>query len=69
MTTSLAPAVTAVLDRPGDLLENATQENVRRNVEALKAATPVLSAAVAEQRLAVAGGIYRLATGEVEIIA
>ena len=69
LTTSLAPAVTAVLDRPGDLLENATQENVRRNVEALKAATPVLSAAVAEQRLAVAGGIYRLATGEVEIIA
>jgi carbonic anhydrase len=69
LTTALAPAVSAVLDRPGDLLENATEENVRRNVAALKAATPVLSAAVAEQRLVVVGGIYRLATGEVEIIA
>lgn len=69
LTTSLAPAVSAVLDRPGDLLENATVENVRRNVAALKAATPILSAAVADGRLAIVGGIYRLATGAVEIIA
>jgi carbonic anhydrase len=69
LTTALAPAVSAVLGRPGDLLENATQENVRRNVAALKAATPVLSAAVAEQRLAIVGGIYRLATGAIDIIA
>ena len=69
LTTSLAPAVSAVLDRPGDLLENATVENVRRNVAALKAATPILSAAVADGRLAIVGGIYRLATGAVEIVA
>ena len=67
LTTALAPAVKAVLDRPGDLLENATIENVRQNVAALKAATPVLSAAVADKRIAVAGGIYRLATGKVDI--
>lgn len=69
LTTALAPAVKAVLDRPGDLLENATEENVRQNVAALKAATPILSAAVADKSLAIAGGIYRLATGGVDIIA
>jgi carbonic anhydrase len=69
LTTALAPAVTTVLDRAGDLLENATAQNVRRNVAALKAATPVLSAALAEGRLAIVGGIYRLATGKVDIIA
>ncbi len=69
LTVALAPAVNAVLDRPGDLLENATLENVRRNVAALKAATPILSAAIADKSLAIAGGIYRLATGEIDIIA
>lgn len=69
LTVALAPAVKAVLDRPGDLLENATMENVRRNVAALKAASPILDAAVADKRLDIVGGIYRLKTGEVDIIA
>jgi carbonic anhydrase len=42
---------------------------VRRNVEALKSASSILSAAVAEKRLMVVGGVYRLATGQVEMIA
>lgn len=69
LTTALAPAVRAVLGHPGDLLENAIAENVRRNVAALKGATPILSAAVAEKRLKIVGGVYRLATGAVDIIA
>ena len=69
LTVALAPAVKAVLDRPGDLLENATEENVRRNVAALKAATPILTAAVDEKRLDIVGGIYRLKTGQVDILA
>jgi carbonic anhydrase len=69
LVKSLAPAVTAVLDKGGDVLENAIEENVRRNVETLKSATPILSAAITEKTLAIIGGIYRLATGEVEIIA
>ena len=63
------PAVEAVANAPGDLLVNATNENVRRNVEALKTATPILSAAVGEKRLMVVGGVYRLASGKVEMIA
>lgn len=69
LVAALTPAVEAVANAPGDLLVNATEENVRRNVEALKTATPILSAAVGEKRLMVVGGVYRLATGRVEMIA
>jgi carbonic anhydrase len=43
----------------------ATDENVRR-VETLKTATPIINAAVGEQRLLIVGGVYRLATGQVD---
>lgn len=69
LVAALTPAVKAVTGRPGDMLKNATKENVRLNVEALKAATPLLSAAVKENRVKVVGGIYRLADGRVEIFA
>ncbi|MEF3365919.1 carbonic anhydrase [Methylocystis sp. 9N] len=69
LVAAIAPAVKAVAGKPGDALENATRENVRLNVEALKAATPLLSAAVEENRVKVVGGIYRLADGRVEIFA
>ncbi|MGJ0508625.1 MAG: carbonic anhydrase [Methylocystis sp.] len=67
LVTALAPAVKAVANHSGDELENATKENVRLGVQALKTATPLLSAAVNENRVKVVGGIYRLANGEVEI--
>lgn len=69
LVTALTPAVKAVSGKPGDELENATKENVRLSVEALKSATPLLSAAVTDKRVKVVGGIYRLATGQVEIFA
>lgn len=69
LVAALAPAVKAVTGRPGDILENATRENVRLNVEALKKATPLLSAAVNDKRVKIVGGVYRLADGKVEIIA
>jgi carbonic anhydrase len=69
LVKALAPAVTAVLSKGGDVLENAIEENVRLNVAALKDASPILNAAVDEKRVAIVGGIYRLASGEVESIA
>ncbi|WP_036284138.1 carbonic anhydrase [Methylocystis sp. ATCC 49242] len=69
LVAALTPAVKAVAGRPGDQLENATRENVRLGVEALKSATPLLSAAVNEKRVRIVGGIYRLANGAVEIFA
>jgi carbonic anhydrase len=68
LVASLTPAVNAVSNLPGDLMENATKENVRRSVETLEAATPILSAAVNEKRVKIVGAIYRLATGQVELI-
>ena len=69
LVAALSPAVTAVKEKSGDLLENATRENVKRTVETLKNATPLLSAAVSDNRLKIVGGIYRLTDGKVNIIA
>ncbi len=68
LVDNLAPAVDAASALPGDLLQNATTENVRRNVQALKTATPLISAAVSDKRVQVRGAVYRLATGEVQLI-
>src|SRR5689334_11273470 len=60
LVASLAPAVNAVKGKPGDMLGNATRQNVLDNVAKLKAATPILSEAVAQRKLEVVGGLYRL---------
>lgn len=66
---ALRPSVKAALKEPGDLLVNATKENVRLNVKALKTASPILDKAVKAGSLRVVGGVYNLATGRVEIFA
>jgi carbonic anhydrase len=68
LVASLTPAVTAVTGRPGDLLENAIEENVRLNVLKLKSATPLLEAAVLAGRVKVVGGVYRLRSGQVDLV-
>ena len=68
LVEALKPSVEAVKNASGDLLMNATRENVRRGVETLKTATPILAAAAGEGRLKVVGAIYRLQTGQVELI-
>jgi carbonic anhydrase len=56
------------MDQPGDQLQNAIRRNVVDNVVKLRSATPILSVAVAEGKLKVIGGIYRLGDGKVELI-
>jgi carbonic anhydrase len=56
------------MDQPGDQLGNAIRRNVVDNVAKLKSATPVLGAAVAQNKLKIVGGIYRLGDGRVELI-
>jgi hypothetical protein len=65
LVAALAPAV---IDEPGDLLVKATRENVRRNIESLKTATPIFSALSMRDGLKLIGEIYRLAPGQVELI-
>ena len=69
LVNALAPAVKAVADQPGDKLANATRRNVLDVVAKLKAATPILSAAAADGKIKIVGGIYRLDTGKVELVA
>jgi carbonic anhydrase len=64
----IVPAVEAVKDQPKDqLLEAATEENIRRTM-ALLSDTPFLRDRVAAGSLLVAGGEYELASGTVDLV-
>jgi carbonic anhydrase len=69
LVSALAPAVKAVTGLPGDLLINATKRNVIDTIAKLKAATPILSEAVAKGKIKIVGGVYRLGDGKVEMVA
>jgi carbonic anhydrase len=62
------PAVAAAqAAHPANLLNAAIAENVRRNVQAVGAAQPLLAAMVAAGKVKVAGGVYDIATGAVSL--
>ena len=65
---ALTPAVQAVQGKPGDLLANAIRSNVAINVDRLKTATPILKAAVDDNKLRIVGGVYELKTGRVALL-
>ncbi|BCX67185.1 MULTISPECIES: carbonic anhydrase [Pseudomonas] len=69
LTDALKPSIETVINQPGDLVENATVQNVKNTVDRLKKATPLLTDALGNGKLKIVGGIYRLATGKVELIA
>jgi carbonic anhydrase len=69
LVAGLAAAVKTASQHPGNLLGNAIRQNVIDTVEKLKSATPILSAAVEQRKLKVAGGIYRLRDGQVDMVA
>jgi carbonic anhydrase len=50
-------------------LANAIRQNVIDNVAKLKSTAPILDAGVEQKKLKVVGGIYRLKSGEVDLIA
>jgi len=68
LTDALKPSIEQVIKRPGDLVANATAQNVKNSVERLKQATPLLTDALGSGKLKIVGGVYRLATGKVELI-
>jgi carbonic anhydrase len=66
---SIEPAVIAAHGRhPSDLVAAAIEENVRLNVKRLIDDAPIMTEALAAKKIAVAGGIYDLATGKVTLI-
>src|SRR3954464_1978676 len=68
LVDALAPAVKASAQQSGNPLDNAIRQNVIDNVAKLKSAAPILNAAVEQNKIKVVGGIYRLATGKVELL-
>jgi carbonic anhydrase len=69
LVSAIAPAVKTAAQQSGNALDNAIRQNVLDNVAKLKSAAPILNAAVEQGKLKVAGGIYRLSTGTVELLA
>ena len=68
LVTALTPAVKAVSDQSGNLLDNAIRKNVVLNVEKLKAATPIIDKAVTDKKVRIVGGVYNLADGHVDVV-
>jgi carbonic anhydrase len=68
LVNAISPAVAAVRDSPGDLLENAIRRNVMLNVEKLSAAPPILKSFVDDKKIRVVGGIYKIKSGRVELV-
>jgi carbonic anhydrase len=62
---ALKPAVDHAVGRPGSLLANAIDANVRRVVEQLRATGPTLARHVQETGLRIVGARYDVTTGEV----
>jgi carbonic anhydrase len=69
LVNSLKPAIeTARQKGPGDLLLEATAENVRINVKRLSDADPVVSELVRQEKVKVVGGVYDIGTGKVSFV-
>jgi carbonic anhydrase len=69
LADAIKPSVEKVLEAPGDLLDNAIVQNVKDAVSNLTAESPLLANAVAEGKLRIVGGVYKLRSGEVELVA
>jgi carbonic anhydrase len=66
---SIEPAVIAAHARhPSDLLAAATEENVRLNMKRLVDNEPIMTEPLAAKKLAIAGGVYDIATGKVSLL-
>jgi carbonic anhydrase len=68
LVTALTPAVKGSAGQPGDALDNAIKQNVILTVEKLKTASPIIDKFVADKKVRVVGGVYRLDTGKVELL-
>ena len=69
LITALKPAVmTAQKVKSGELLENATKENVKLQVARLKSSPPIVQKLYAGKKIDIVGGVYDIATGKVTMV-
>jgi len=69
LVTAIKPAViVAEKTQSGNLLDNASAENVRRQVSRLKSSPPVVQKLYAGKKIDIVGAMYDLATGKVALV-
>jgi carbonic anhydrase len=68
LVQAIKPAVDAVKDQTGDIVYNAVCENVKRGVDQIQAAAPILSEKIKADQLKIAGAYYDLDTGKVVLL-
>jgi carbonic anhydrase len=68
LVENIKPAVTAVRDQPGNMLENVIKSNVVRGVETLNKLQPIVADAVQKGKLKIVGGVYDLKSGKVNLL-
>jgi carbonic anhydrase len=69
LIAAIKPAVAAAQKaKGGELLGNATVENVRRQVARLKSAAPLIQKHYAAKKIDIVGGVYDIATGKVTML-
>ena len=62
----IKPAVAQAKSQPGDVVANATRDNVKIGVEKLKQLQPIVAPGVKSGSVTVVGAVYDLHTGKVE---
>jgi carbonic anhydrase len=68
LVNAIKPAVLESQHKTGNLLENAIRTNVKRGVDRLDDLQPIIAPAVKAGKLKIAGGVYDLATGKVQLL-
>jgi carbonic anhydrase len=68
LCTAIAPAARAAREREGSWIDNAIVENVKLNVGALTAQSPIVAEAVKAGSIEVKGGVYDLRSGIVAFL-
>ena len=62
----IIPAVLKAQSQPGDLLDNAVRENVRRTVQRLRTSEALLAEPLKTKKLRIVGARYDLDDGDVD---
>jgi carbonic anhydrase len=68
LVNAIKPAVLESQHKTGDLLENAIRTNVKRGVDRLDDLQPIIAPAVKAGKLKIAGAVYDLASGKVQML-
>lgn len=68
LAKTLVPSVQKVLNKSGNLLENAIQQNLVDSIKHLVNSSPIINEAVKQKKLKLVGAIYKIENGKINLI-